>query len=264
MSHDMQPETSAAIRMELAALGTRASSLQRHQRRARVTASLVGVAAVALTTSAAALFVANAPGATVTSALGTTTTATHTGPALVDIGAAPATAGAVIIDVTCLNRVGVVQVPTDDGTSTSGIDCSVSDSGTMHVTDGQLPDGGTQFSVNASPGTTWRATLQYASSVTSEWGVNAQGQTYGIENRQGHPDLVPYTADNGRKGWVLWEKTFGADRVGTVDVYETDGVTVIGRATPPVGTLPEVPLDRGLIDDLESVETAVPSPSSTP
>ena len=124
----------------------------------------------------------------------------------------------------------------------------------MHVVDGRLPEHGTTtFSVEASAGTRWTATLQYATAVTSAWGVNGRGQTYGVPNASGQPDLVPATADDGRKGWIRSTDVDGGD------VVESDGTTVIGHVT--VGVAEEVPLDQGIIDDLHSVRTATPSPS---
>lgn len=256
MSIDMHPGAADSIRSELAAIGTRRSGLQRLQRRTRVTASIVAVAAVAVTTSAAALIATGLPGSTATAALGATTTATRTGPARIEMGSAPAGAGAVIVDLTCLNTTGMVRVPTRAGDS--GTSCR--DRGTMHVVDGRLPASGTTtFRVDASRDTTWRATVQYASAVTSEWSVNAKGQTFGVENASGHPDLVPATADNGRRGWALWDQWSAAERTTTVDVYESDGTTVIGHAEVVVG-MDEVPLDDGFVDDLGSIETAAPDP----
>lgn len=257
MSTDMHQDTSAGIRAELAAIGTKESGLQRRQRRARATAAVIGVAAVAVTTSAAALVVAGLPGSTTTAALGTPTTVTRTGPALIDIGRAPATAGAVIVDITCLNDIGMVTVPTTGGSS-SGLRCR--DSGQQHILDGRLPARNTTtFSVEASPGTEWSATLRYASAVTSPWKVNASGQTYGVENASGHPDLVPATADNGRRGWALWSEYIGAENTATIRVYESDGTTVIGHTKVLVG-IEEVPLDQDVINDLNSVRTPTPTP----
>lgn len=268
---DMPAGAAATIRAELASIGTPGSRLQRAQRRTRVTASVVGVAAVALATSAAALVVTGMPGSTATDALGSTTTVTRTGPAQVDMGRAPETAGAVIVDITCLSESGMVQVPTGDGTTGAGVSCSGDGPHRLHVVDGQLPSAGTTtFPVSSSPGTRWHAVLQYASSVTSRWSVNAKGQTFGIENQHGHPDLVPGRSDDGRLGWVLWSETAGAEEPGTVDVYESDGETVIGHQTAEAGTLPELPLDQRYIDELNSVSapatppaTPAPSPPST-
>lgn len=257
MSVDMQTGAADAIRAELAAIGTRGSRLQRQQRRVRTATTLVAVAAVAVTTSAAALVASGLPGATTTSALGAETTATHTGPARIDMGTAPAGAGAVIVDLTCRNDVGMVQVQTRQGSS--GLSCT--SGGSVRIPDARLPSrGSTQFGVEASPATEWTATVQYASAVTSAWGVNARGQTYGVENADGHPDLVPATADDGRKGWALWTEWSAAEESGTVDVYESDGSTVIGHATVVVGA-DEVPLDQRYVDDLGSVATAAPTPT---
>lgn len=262
MSRDMRPAAAAVIRAELAAIGSGGSRLQQRQRRVRVTSAVIAVAAVAVTTSAAALVAAGLPGSTAVTPLGQETTATHTGPALVDIGHAPQGAGAVIVDLTCLNDVGMVNVPTADGTA--GLHCRGNSGGTAHVPDGRLPRAGsTTISVESSPGTRWRATVRYASAITSDWAVNAKGQTYGVANASGHPDLVPATADNGRTGWALWSEWYAAEKTGTVNVYESDGTTVIGRSEVVVG-IDEVPLDQRYIDDLRSVETAGPTSAPTP
>lgn len=261
MNTDMQPATSAAIRAELSAIGTRGSGLQRRQRRARVTASLIGVAAIAITTSAAALVAANAPGSTVTDDLGATTTVTRTGPSLVDIGQAPPLANAVIVDITCLSSSGNVMFDTLGGTQ-SGVSCGIADPGDhMRISDAELPANGTTIlSVDASPQAKWRAVFHYATSTTSDWGVNANGQTYGVQNYKGHPDLVRGRADNGLLGYVFWKESVEADNLTTVNVYKSDGHTVIGHQKQSVGNAPEVPLDQGLIDDLNSVATPTPAP----
>lgn len=258
MSIDMRQDTSAAIRAELLAIGTKGSGLQRRQRRARAAATAMGVTAVTIATSAAALVAGELPGSTTTAALGTPITVTRTGPALVDIGKAPASAGAVIVDITCINDIGMVTIPTIGGSS-SGLRCR--DSGQQHVLDGRLPGRNTTtFSIEASPGTEWTATLRYASAVTSPWKVNASGQTYGVENASGHPDLVPATADNGRRGWALLSEYVGAENTATIRVYESDGTTVIGHTKVIVG-VEGVLLDQDIINDLNSVESPTPTPT---
>ena len=261
MTTDMQPATSAAIRAELTAIGTRGSGLQRRQRRARVTASLIGVAAIAITTSAAALVAANTPGSTVTDDLGATTTVTRTGPALVDIGQAPPLANAVIVDITCLSTSGNVMFDTLGGTQ-SGVSCGIADPGDhMRISDAELPANGTTIlSVDASPQAKWRAVFHYATSTTSDWGVNANGQTYGVENHKGHPDLVRARADNGQWGYVFWKESVEAEQPATVNVYKSDGHTVVGRQTASTATAPAVPFDQGLADDINSVATPTPTP----
>lgn len=263
MSQDMHPAAAETIRAELAAIGTGRSRLQQRQRRVRMTSSLIAVAAVAIITSAAAIVAAGLPGSTTTSAFGEmTATATYTGPAVIDIGRAPEGANAVIVDITCMNDVGMVTAPTDEGDA--GFHCRDNRGRTAHFLNGQLPAvGTTTISIGASPGTQWKATVQYASASTSDWAVNANGQTYGVENASGHPDLVPARADNGRKGWALFSQWYEAEKPETVNVYESDGTTVIGQAEVGV-VLPEVPLDRRYIDDLDSLETATPTSRPAP
>lgn len=103
--------------------------------------------------------------------------------------------------------------------------------------------------------------MQYASAVTSEWSVNANGQTYGVENASGYLDLVPARADNGRRRWARWDQWSTAEKTATAtaDVHESDATAGIRHAEVVVA-VDEVPLDRGLIDDLESVQTNEPDP----
>lgn len=181
-----------AIENELAALGTSNSRLQRNQRHARRVVGILGTVAGAAALTGGAGLVIGFPGETTTTPIGSVVSGTYTGTASLDLGAAPADAGAVILDVTCIGGGGVIEVPLNGRNAESvSWDCDVRQD-TTHIIDGKLPDpGATTITITADPGTRWTVTAQYATTSTTEWGVNANGQTYGVPNENGVPDLSP-------------------------------------------------------------------------
>lgn len=74
-----------------------------------------------------------------------------------------------------------------------------------------------------------------------EFEVNAAGETYGSPVGGSVPNLIPARADSGDIGYVrvseldqqrsLAKSTTNADAVFAVEVYESDGTTVIGELT---------------------------------
>jgi len=237
---EMNSEFARAVRAELIAIGTKSSRLQRQQWRTRGLALTIGALALAGATTGAAVIVNNFPGATTVAPLGQIVTATHTGTATLDLGPAPAHAGAVIVDLTCLSSEGTVSVPTNPQSEGRGEqpgsaegDCALVRNPT-HIDNGLLPASGTtSITITATPGTSWKATAQYASSSTTPWGVNARGQTYGVPNVHGLPDLTPAQATNGKQGYIATEELLAMDHDGYINVYESDGSTVIGKF--PIG-----------------------------
>ena len=90
--------------------------------------------------------------------------------------------------------------------------------------------------------------VTYLSRAATDWAVNARGQTYGVVNDRGIPDLIAEDATNGRSGYISRKELEAADRGNstspeealrdqaqragktiTIPVYEADGTTVIGR-----------------------------------
>ncbi|MFF1876883.1 hypothetical protein [Leifsonia sp. NPDC058230] len=95
----------------------------------------------------------------------------------------------------------------------------------------------------------WTATLTWVSARTTAWAKNASGQTYGVQNEKGTPDLIAVTATNGKDGYVYgkdldeidgttasksfttpqqaldWQKTHHG---GDIPVFKSDGTTKIG------------------------------------
>jgi len=242
------------VRAELAAIGTRGSGLQRNQRRARAIGMGIGALALVGATTGAAVVVYGLPGATSVAALGNSVEVTHTGSANIDLGAAPANATVVVIDLTCISQTGQLALLTVPGAGSAGpdgagVNCEGIEGRTVRVSDGLLPAiGTTSITITADPETTWTASAQYGTSTTTEWGVNENGQTYGVANVHGVPDLIPATASNGEWGYVY---SFDAEAVegdGFLDVFKSDGTTLIGQQ--PFQSAENIPVDESKIPRL--------------
>jgi len=253
---EMDTGFARGVRAELTAIGTKNSQLQRHQRRARAVATSVGAVVMVGALTGAALVISNLPGTTTVVPLGNEVTATHTGTASIDLGPAPANATVAVVDLTCVSGQGWVSlltVPTkgDEGPSGAGVDCAVNAGRTIRIEDSLLPAAGTtSITVTADAGTTWSATAQYGTSSTSEWGVNANGQTYGVPNVDGVPDLTPARASNGEWGYVFSDDLLAMDREGFINVYRADGTTIIGQQAFHI--VENIPLDPRFIPQGES------------
>ncbi|WP_159500928.1 hypothetical protein [Microbacterium sp. 18062] len=231
----LDPVRAASIEQELMAIGTPASRLQRRARRARVATIAVGSVLLAGALTGGAIVLSNLPGETTVAPLGDIVTGSFTGTADVELGDPPADAAVVILDVTCTEG-GVISVPlAGDGSPRVEWDCSDPiGKDTIHISDGRLPAEGTTFvTVTADPGTDWTVTAQYGTSATTPWGVNAKGQTYGVPNADGVPDLMAAVATNGRQGYILDKELTAFEGEEFINVYASDGETVIGRF--PIG-----------------------------
>ena len=252
MATEMNTDFARGVRAELTAIGTKRSHLQRNQRRTRTLAVGLGALALAGATTGAAVAIYGFPGETTVAALGGVVSATHTGTASIDLGPAPANASVVILDVTCVSNigdVGLLTTPTDGDAGPSGASMNCAIGHTMHITDGLLPgEGTTSIRITATEGTTWSATAQYGSSATTEWATNANGQTYGVPNVHGSPDLTPALATNGKEGYLFAADLFTREAGETVYVYESDGETVVGEFD--IQEAEEVPVDESLIPTL--------------
>jgi hypothetical protein len=98
--------------------------------------------------------------------------------------------------------------------------------------------------VSTSPDARWKLTVTYVVAHTTPWGVNAKGETYGVTNAQGMPDLVEVIANNGKIGYSYRDQLLGPQPKNpeealhwhptphAIPVYESDGRTVIGDFGP--------------------------------
>ena len=240
---ELDPHFARAVRDELSALGTSRSRLQRHQRHTRAVAIGVGVVVAATATTGAAILVNTYPGETTVASLGNTVTITHTGTGQIDLGPAPENADVVSVKLSCTSdaggRVSFLTRPQADTPGDQWVETPCPN--TLRVPDALLPpDGSTSITITADSDTTWTASAQYATSATTEWGVNANGQTYGVTNHNGSPDLVAARATNGRYGYMLDSDWMVLDVDHPINIYKSDGTTVIGQWTvePAPGDVP--------------------------
>jgi len=242
---DLEPDFANAVRAELAAIGTTASRLQRQQRRLRLVAISIGALAIGIATTGAAIAVTHFPGSTQVTSIAEPVDVMRTGTATIDLGPAPSGANTVIIDITCVSASGTISVPSTVGAEQDGSgivipsvgasewDCAVVKN-TTHIRDGYLKPGSDSITVTADPGTTWKASARYANSTTTPFGVNANGQTFGEPNSvQGEPDLEGAQATNGKVGFIFIKQLLEFSGCGYLNVYESDGTTVIGKF--PIG-----------------------------
>jgi hypothetical protein len=184
------------------------------------------------------------PGADVVTDVATPVTVTGTGAGDLRLGPRPEDATHVRIELTCLTG-GNFRFA--DGASVS---CSSSEVGTPSAGvqyDLQLAPGQTSTSITTSSSTArWEATAWYINKQRTTWATNANGQTYGVVNEDGYPDLVAVLATNGRTGYAYAvdlndpqpanpeeAATWTPAPPHNIPVYEADGVTVIGQF--PVG-----------------------------
>jgi hypothetical protein len=244
---EMDPVFTAALREALVATVKDTPRVRRRWRWRVGTGTFLGFTLVAGGV-ALATGVFSPPGAPVDSPLGNVITATRTGTATIDIGTPPATATDVSLSLTCLT-VGSFYFP--NGSSMS---CNSADLTHVPPSDGPaseivpLTAGVDTVTIKTSPNATWTLQAMYVNQVTTAWGVNASGETYGVMNQNGIPDLVAVIINQGSAhGYVkeselncaagggvaspaealAWDKV-SQNRNVAIPVYESDGVTVVG------------------------------------
>jgi hypothetical protein len=186
------------------------------------------------------------PGAPSITTLGTAIVQEHQGSATIDLGTRPSGATDIAFVFTCLSPGTFVFA---GGASEICAQSDVPDpaSGTFPLTAGQHTT-----TVTAPAEASWRMSLTYVNSVTTPWAINAHGQSYGVENTSGTPDLISVEATNARDGYVFrtqladadgtsaaagftspqdaldWQKRMAGKKI-SVPVYLSDGTTKIGE-----------------------------------
>lgn len=250
MSPVMSEKFRQALRTELVRRAQLAQAPSSARRWRWITGGTLGVLLAGGATFATAdLF--NQPGAAVTSTVAEEVTVTGTGTRTIDLGPAPESATGVWVDISCLTA-GSFELGADG----AGLICTDADAGTEQGrTFGPFPMSvlrGDAFTLTADPDAKWELTLAYVEEELTEWATNESGQTYGVENPNGSPDLIAVVATNGREGYVhraeleeangtaaarefsspedalRWQEE-RAGKTFTVAVYEADGTTQIGE-----------------------------------
>ena len=109
----------------------------------------------------------------------------------------------------------------------------------------------TSLRLEAKEDVGWKAVANYVRTETSEWGVNAKGETFGVQRNGKSPDLIAVYTTDGKQGYAYVKDLDGRWPVPTspadalaqqeanegksrsVPVYESDGETVIGEYSTP-------------------------------
>jgi hypothetical protein len=176
-----------------------------------------------------------APGSDIVDTLASPVLIDGTGTQTVELGTRPAAATRVEIRLACLST-GVFDY--EDGT---GLDCTESIIGENTLprepsTVLTLAPGQHTTRIKATAGARWRLSTTYDRVRRVPWGVNASGQTFGVTNPDGTPDLVQVMAGNGQLGYAKAAQmarpstpAASPDPVATVTVYASDGQTVLGQ-----------------------------------
>lgn len=230
----LDTQFAAGFREQLIDTAAGASPLARRTHRHRVALVLVASAgAVALLTAGALVVATVIPGMLIVNPTGQTFTQSYTGSSRVDLGSVPSDANAVRITIECTSpgEFIVAHPLNSDGADGANWECAFG--GQSAVAMGVLPlvDGQADVQVTTDSGTTWIATVEYVMAETLEWGVNANGQTYGVPNNNGLPDLEAVYASNCEIGYIYSDHISPASPDGqlAIPVYKSDGVTVIGE-----------------------------------
>lgn len=184
------------------------------------------------------------PGGSEVTALGTDRTGSFSGTATIDLGPRPDEATGASIQISCQTP-GILSL--DDGAQ---IECRDGETSSYILPRTAIDD--SLITVTAPSDVRWTVVATFIEATSTEWGVNNNGQSYGVENSRGAPDLVAVTATNGLTGYVLRDDLEEADGtaaarnfkspadalawqdenagvVHRIPVYEPDGSTVIGE-----------------------------------
>jgi hypothetical protein len=187
------------------------------------------------------------PGAPIDTQLGNIVSATRTGTATVDLGPTPATANALSLKLTCLS-VGTFTFPNGSASICDATD--LSNPPVLRASSEVVPlsPGVVSVTITTSANASWTLQVAYVNQVTTAWGVNASGQTFGVRNEQGTPDLLAVVINQGAThGYVesselncaaggdvqtsaeaaAWDKV-SVHRSVSIPVYESNGTAVIG------------------------------------
>ena len=216
-------------------------------RRPRVLVTAAGVAVTLALggTAAATAGLIVLPGAPNVVPLGKAVAEQHQGTSSVDLGTPPAGATNIAVEFWCLSP---GNFTLGDG---SVVTCDASDVGSRSVATLPLATGQHSTSVSTSNDAQWKLSAAYVNSTTTPWAVNAHGQSYGVPNSHGTPDLVAVQTTDGKDGYALateiadangttaaktfkspqdaldWQKSMAGKTV-VVPVYLSDGTTRIG------------------------------------
>jgi hypothetical protein len=243
---EMDPVFTAALREALVATVKDAPHVRRRWRW-RLGAGVFFGSTLIAGGAAVASGVFSQPGGPVDTPLGNVVTATRTGSATINLGPPPAKATHLSLTLSCLT------VGTFTMSNGSALICDAADLShppPLEEASEVVPitPGNDDITVTTNSDASWRLQAIYVSQVTTPWGTNAAGQTYGEQNQNGSPDLIAVAVDQGEtQGYVkasqlncaargdvetpaqalIWDQE-SKNRNISIPTYKSDGTTVIG------------------------------------
>lgn len=201
---------SDALRAELVAQVDAASTV-RSRRKTRLWLSGSALAGACLLggigAAAAGLF--HLPGGQEITPLAAPVTENFAGTGTVELGDRPDGATGIEMKLTALSP-GRFEFP--DGGSCSFTDADINKVGGYASCSGTLPlePGQDGVTIKTAPDSRWELTAKYVKQVRTELGVNAKGETYGVESPEhGVPDLIAVMATNGSSGYAYANDLYG-------------------------------------------------------
>lgn len=262
---EIDPVFATALREELKSFAEAVPRVRRRWRWRTGVSVLVGLSlaagGVALATG---LF--SPPGAPINTTLGNIVTATRTGSATINVGPPPASATDISLTLTCLTP-GSFEFPNGSSMTCNEADMSEPTNQRQAFEIVALTSHSGDVRILTSASAQWTLQAVYVNQVTTTWSVNANGQTYGVVNQNGPPDLIAVVIDHGKTGGYVTSQDLdcaAGDSVSSptqaiawdqrnydisIPVYESDGTTVIGQfvvgnvrganaPTVPISSLP--------------------------
>ena len=157
--------------------------------------------------AAAGLF--QIPGGQEVTPLASPVTESYTGTATVELGEAPTGATDIEMKLTALTP-GWFEFP--DGASCGFTDTDIKAEGGYASCGYTVPleRGQKSIVIETEPESRWRLTAKYVKQERTELGINANGETYGMESPEnGVPDLIAVRATNGATGYAYAKDLYG-------------------------------------------------------
>jgi hypothetical protein len=232
---------------------------------------------------ATGVFSQQQPGAPSDTQLGHVVIVSRSGTATIDLGPAPQRATDVSLTLTGLN-VGIFHFPDGSSLGCSQSDLSQVPYGCQAIEVVPLQSGQHTVTITTSTGSSWKLQAMYINRVITPWRTNALGETYGMPNVHGFPDLIAVSFDNGKGAGFVKSTDMNCAMSGgppptsptqalarqkaldgrsvSVPVYKSDGKTNIGTYYVGIGPHADaIPLSSLSCEGVGSVPFARPNSS---
>lgn len=159
--------------------------------------------------AAAGLF--QIPGGQEVTPLASPVTTTYTGTATVELGNPPEGTTGIRMELTCLTP-GRFEFPDGAASICSAADAANARLGWSGYTISLAP-GQDSVTIKTDPEARWQLIAEYVREERTPLGVNAKGETYGVESPEnGTPDLIAVMATNGQSGYAYARDLNGGPR----------------------------------------------------